>query len=64
MPRFRDLAGRIAGLPQSCPFTGRGTFLHPVFGRLTSRGAYALLAFHARLHVHHVRHSIEVNARS
>ena len=64
MPRFRDLAGRIARLPQSYPFTGRGTFLHPIFGRLTSRNAYALLAFHVRLHVPHVRHSIEVNAGS
>ena len=64
MPRFRDLAGRIAGLPQSYPFTGRGTFLHPFSGRLTSRGGYALLAFHVRLHVPHVRHSIEVNAGS
>jgi hypothetical protein len=57
-------AGDIGRLPQSYPFTGRGTFLHPVFGRLTSRGAYALLAFHARLHVPHVRHSIEVNTGS
>jgi hypothetical protein len=64
MPRFRELAGRTAGLPQSYPFTGRRTFLHSVFGRLASRNAYALLAFHVRLHVPHVRHSIEVNAGS
>ena len=63
MPRFRDLAARIARLPQSHPFTGRGTFLHPIFGRLDSRGAFALVAFHLRLHVSHVRHGIEVNAR-
>jgi hypothetical protein len=64
MPRFRDLAARVAGLPRSHPFTGRGTFLHPFFGRLDSRGAYALLAFHLRLHVLHIRHSIEANGRS
>jgi len=28
MPRFRDLAARVAGLPQSYPFTGRSSFLH------------------------------------
>ena len=64
MPRFRDLATRVAGLPQSYAFNGRGTFQHPIFGRLNSRGAYALLAFHLRLHVPHVRRSIEVNGRS
>ncbi len=63
MPRFRDLAARVVGLPQSYAFNGRGTFLHPIFGRLSSRGAYALLAFHLRLHVPHVRRSIEVNGR-
>jgi hypothetical protein len=62
MPRFRDLAARIASLPQSYPFTGRGTFLHPIFGRLDSRGAYALLAFHLQLHVPQIRRSIEINA--
>ena len=64
MPRFRDLAAQVAGLPRSCGFTGSGTFVHPIFGRLNSRGAYALLAFHLRLHVPHVRRSIEVNGRS
>jgi hypothetical protein len=63
MPRFRGLAARIARLPETHPFTGRGTFLHPIFGRLDSRGAFALVAFHLRLHVPHVRRSIEVNAR-
>jgi hypothetical protein len=63
MPRFRDLVTRVASLPESHDFNGRGTFLHPIFGRLNSRGAYALLAFHLRLHVPHVRRSIEVNAR-
>jgi hypothetical protein len=63
MPRFRDLVTRVASLPESQDFNGRGTFLHPIFGRLNSRGAYALLAFHLRLHVPHVRRSIEVNAR-
>lgn len=61
MPRFRDLAARVAGLPQAYAFTGRGTFLHPIFGRLNSRGAYALLAFHLRLHVTQIRRSIELN---
>ena len=64
MPRFRALAGRVAGLPQSHAFTGRGRFRHPVFGRLNSRGAYAVLALHLWLHVPHVRRSIEVNGRS
>ena len=63
MPRFRDLVTRVASLPESHAFNGHGTFLHPIFGRLNSRGAYALLAFHLRLHVPHVRRSIEVNAR-
>lgn len=63
MPRFRELAARIVGLPQTYPLTGRGTFLHPFFGRLNSRGAYALLAFHLRLHVPQIRHSIEINGR-
>jgi hypothetical protein len=61
MPRFRDLAARIAGLPQSQSFTGRGTFLHPIFGRLDSRGAYALVAFHLQLHVPQIRQSIAIN---
>ena len=63
MPRFRDLAARVADLPRSIPFTGRGTFQHPIFGRLDSRGAYALLAFHLRLHVPQIRRSIEINGR-
>ena len=61
MPRFRDLAARIAGLPQTLSFTGRGTFLHPIFGRLDSRGAYALVAFHLQLHVPQIRRSIAIN---
>lgn len=61
MPRFRDLAARIAGLPQAHPFTGRGTFQHPIFGRLDSRGAYALVAFHLHMHVPQIRRSIEIN---
>jgi hypothetical protein len=64
MPRFRDLAARVASLPRSYPFTGRGSFLHPIFGRLDSRGAFALLAFHLRLHVPQIRRSIEINGRS
>ena len=64
MPQFRELSAQVADLPQSHPFTGRGTFLHPIFGRLNSRGAFALLAFHLRLHVPHVRSSIEANGRS
>jgi hypothetical protein len=64
MPRFRELAAQVAGLPESHSFTGRGTFLHPIFGRLDSRGAFALLALHLRLHVPHVRSSIEANGRS
>ena len=59
--RFRDLAARVAGLPQAYAFTGRGTLLHPIFGRLNSRGVYALLAFHLRLHVTQIRRSIELN---
>lgn len=64
MPRFRNLAARITSLPASHAFTGGGTFLHPIFGRLDSRGAYALLAFHLHLHVPQIRRSIAVNGRS
>lgn len=64
MPRFRDLVARIANLRRTHPFTGRGTFQHPIFGRLDSRGAYALLAFHLRLHVPQIRRSIEVNGQA
>jgi hypothetical protein len=63
MPRFRELAARVASLRRTCPLTGRGTLLHPIFGRLDSRGAYALAAFHLRLHVPQIRHSIEANGR-
>lgn len=54
MPRFRGLAARVASLPRSHPFTGCGTFLYSIFGRLDSRGAYALLAFHLRRHIPHI----------
>jgi hypothetical protein len=64
MPRFRDLAARIAGLPQTLSFAGRGTFVHPLFGRLDSRGGYALVAFHLQLHVPQIRRSIELNGES
>jgi hypothetical protein len=64
MPRFRDLAARIANLPRVYPFTGRGTFQHPIFGRLDSRGAYAVVAFHLQLHVPQIRRSIELNGDS
>ena len=64
MPRFRDLAARVVDLPQAYPLTDRGTFLHPIFGPLNSRGAYALLAFHLRVHVPQIRRSIEVNGRT
>lgn len=62
MPRFRDLAARIADLPKAYAFTGRGSFVHPIFGRLNSRGAFALLAFHLQLHVPQIRRSILINA--
>lgn len=64
MRRFRDLVARIGSLPQAYPFTGEGSFVHPIFGRLDSRGAYALMAFHLQLHVPHIRRSIEINGRS
>jgi hypothetical protein len=64
MPRLLELAAQVAGLPQSCPFMARGTFLRPIFGRLNDRGAYALLACRPRLHVPRVRRSIEVNGGS
>jgi hypothetical protein len=64
MPRFRDLAAQITGLPQVYPFTARGTFMHPIFGRLDSRSAYALMAFHLQLHVPQIRQSIEINGDS
>ena len=64
MPRFRDLAARMAGLPQTLSFTGGGAFLHPIFGRLDSRGAYALVAFHLQLHVPQIRRSIVINGES
>jgi hypothetical protein len=64
MPRFRDLAARITDLPQVYPFTGSGTFVHPIFGRLDSRGGYALLAFHLQLHVPQIRRSIELNSQA
>ena len=64
MPRCRDLAARIAGLPRVYPFTGRGAFQYPIFGRLDSRGAYKLVAFHLQLHVPQIRRSIELNSRA
>jgi len=64
MPRFRDLAARIAGLPKTLSFTGGGTFVHPIFGRLDSRGGYALAAFHLQLHVPQIRRSIAINAQA
>jgi hypothetical protein len=64
VPRFRDLATRIKSLPHVYPFTGRGTFQHPIFGRLDSRGAYAVVAFHLQLHVPQIRRSIELNSES
>lgn len=65
--QFRIAVTEIEKLVAATPepiLRGRGTFLHPFFGRLDSRGAYALLAFHLRLHVPHVRRSIEANRRS
>lgn len=64
MPRFRDLTAQIADLPQAYSFTGGGRFLHPIFGRLDSRGAYALLALHLQLHVPQIRRSIEINGQA
>jgi len=64
MSRFRELTTRIGALPRTHPFTGRGTFQHPIFGRLDSRGAFALLAFHLQLHVPQIRRSIAINAPS
>jgi len=64
MLRFRDLAARIAGLPETLSFKGGGMFLHPIFGRLNSRGAYALVAFHLQLHVPQIRRSIAINGES
>jgi hypothetical protein len=64
MPQFRDLADRVVALTQTVSFTGRGTFRHPIFGRLDSRGAYAVLAFHLQLHVPQVRRSIAINGTS
>jgi len=61
MPRFRELATRVASLPRTCSFTGRGTLEHPIFGPLDSRDVFALLAFHLRVHVPQIRHSVAVN---
>lgn len=62
MPRFRDLVAQVEDLPKTYAFTGRGSFVHPIFGRLNSRGAFALLAFHLRLHVPQIRRSILINS--
>ena len=64
MPRFRDLAARIGDLPQTLSFTGGGTFVHPIFGQLDSRGGYALVAMHLQLHVPQIRQSIEINGEA
>ena len=64
MSRFRDLATLIADLPKAYAFTGRGSFVHPIFGRLNSRGAFALLAFHLQLHVPQIRRSVLINAQT
>lgn len=64
MPRLRDLAARIAGLPQTLSFSGHGTFVHPIFGRLNSRGGYALVAMHLQLHVPQIRQSIAINGQA
>lgn len=62
MPRFRDLASRVVDLPQTYALTGHSSFVHPIFGSLNSQGAFALLAFHLRLHVPQIRRSIRINA--
>ena len=64
MPRFRDLAAQIAGLPQSLSFKGGGTVVHPIFGRLDSRGGFALAALHLQLHVSQIRRSIQLNSQA
>ena len=64
MPRFRDLAAKIAGLPQSLSFKRGGTVVHPIFGRLDSRGGYALAALHLQLHVSQIRRSIQLNSEA
>ena len=64
MPRFRDLAARIGDLPQTLSLTGGGTFVHPIFGQLDSRGGYALVAMHLQLHVPQIRQSIEINGEA
>lgn len=64
LPRFRDLAAQIAGLPQSLSFKGGGTVVHPIFGRLDSRGGFALAAFHLQLHVLQIRRSIQLNSQA
>lgn len=64
MTPFRELAGRIAAVPDSCRWDAGGTLDHPFFGRLDLRGAYALVAFHLRMHVPQIRQSIARNGQA
>jgi hypothetical protein len=57
-----DIDYEVLGQTNGYAFTGRGSFVHPIFGRLNGRGAFAFLAFHLRLHNPQIRRSILINS--
>jgi len=61
MPEFYDLANQIIQLPKKVTFTSKASVEHPYFGTLTSKGYYALLAMHLKLHVEQIKKSVQLN---
>ena len=61
MSEFYDLADQIIQLPETVSFTSKATVEHPYFGTLTSRGYYALLAMHLKLHLEQIKKSVQLN---
>ena len=59
--RFYEHAKEVEDLPSQLALTGRTRVRHPIFGSLTSRGLYALLAMHLWIHIPQIEDELELN---
>ena len=59
--RFYEHAKEVEDLPNRLALTAPAKVHHPIFGSLTSRGFYALLAMHLWIHVPQIEDQIKLH---
>lgn len=59
--RFFEHAKKVEALPNQLTLTAPTKVYHPIFGPLTSRGFYALLAMHLWIHIPQIEDQIKLH---